>query len=282
MLILGSIPSKETIHRTYQELVDEVLPVNGFEMENLGVSADTTKNVYGLRRGDFSKPTIMIVGSQHGSEWTAAHGVIMFLKALVGDPEHPMALRNHLQKLDIMFSWYIIPCANPWGYEHKSRHNYNGVNLNNDHETKVENETKILHEKFEELKPAMLIDCHTLIDYPDTSDPYNVLTVGKRSAERWVIGVNQTMQVIMNKQIKTGGAYMGAIGGSTQILRNYASAEPSRNGKNTIGTLVEAAARKKDGTYTTPDERAFFCANGILVKCIHFEHWFTNRTLFPR
>ena len=80
-------------------------------------------NIYSLNIGDLSKPMFFFYAVVHGSEWEPGYGLITFAKFIVSHTNSgPLDFRR--------FSVKIIPCMNPWGYDHYKRQNANGVDLN--------------------------------------------------------------------------------------------------------------------------------------------------------
>lgn len=75
---------------------------------------------------NYKRPKLIISAGQHGFEKTANFGVYWFAKNLLEDWENNDFLayvRNHVQII-------IMPCLNPYGFDHDVYINANGVNLN--------------------------------------------------------------------------------------------------------------------------------------------------------
>ena len=157
----------------YNDLVAS-LSDTGATVETLGPSADENVNVYGLKYGDTSvKPTILIVGDQHGSEWRASYYVRDFIEYITG--KQKFYDQDLIQKINDTFAFYFIPSASPTGYIDETYNNRNGVNLNRNYDNNWSNfdeatrgsepfsefETQYIRDKVLELKPIMVIDCHT-------------------------------------------------------------------------------------------------------------------------
>lgn len=71
-------------------------------------------------------PTFLIVASQHGFEKSAAYGTYYFARDLVYNFDKNPVLNSIRTKCAV----YVIPVANPYGFDNKLRKNANGVDLN--------------------------------------------------------------------------------------------------------------------------------------------------------
>lgn len=170
---------------TYAELVDS-LADTGCTVEQLGISSDGTNNLYGIHYGDLvNKPTVLVVGAQHGSEWVGAHYPIEFMRRIANADYYDEDVINSLRDT---FGFYCIVAANPYGYENVSYTNANGVNLNRNYDNNWESyevthpsqekgtapfsepETQIIRDKFLELQPILAFDCHTTGETPGGID----------------------------------------------------------------------------------------------------------------
>lgn len=172
-----------TKYPTYKEFSD-TLNIEGWERYDLGVCSDGVNHVYGFSYGDLSKPTIYIQGTIHGKhEWRCGHWLKRFMEIINSPNGLPQA--EMIYKIRTRFSFYIIPCLNPFGYENDKYRNANGVNLNRnfppyweDYETPQhvvdagypneegpapfsEVETQMVRDVVMEHKPSLFIDCHT-------------------------------------------------------------------------------------------------------------------------
>jgi hypothetical protein len=159
------------------------LPPVGCTLHDLGVCSDGVNHVYGLSLGtlDGSKPIIYIEGTIHGAhEWRCAHWVKKFMERLAS-PSNVPAAASLLKRLTRKFSFYAIPCLNPYGYENNAYVNANGVNLNRnfdagwtDYPTTEpfddqykgtaafsEPETLMVKSVVETYSPLLTVDCHT-------------------------------------------------------------------------------------------------------------------------
>ena len=82
-------------------------------------------NTKGARSRDsvIAKPKVLIMSGTHGDERSAVVGLYHLVKAMC---EHNYALNS----ITDFCEFRIIPVVNPYGYDHNSRLNSNGVNIN--------------------------------------------------------------------------------------------------------------------------------------------------------
>ncbi len=81
------------------------------------------RQVWSFNIGDEADPTMYFGGSIHGWEWENAYGLMRLAEILCEDPK--------VERLDTRkLHFKMIPVQNPWGFEHFTRQNANGVDLN--------------------------------------------------------------------------------------------------------------------------------------------------------
>jgi len=111
---------------TYAELVSQMqalarqYPKITFAREGPSTgSAD----VCSLSIGDPGKPGLLILGAVHGNEWENGPGLLTFMRRVAeGRPDLGFdPAQVHLK---------VVPVMSPWGFDHVSRLNGHGVNLN--------------------------------------------------------------------------------------------------------------------------------------------------------
>lgn len=138
----GSDYSGFTINTLYSEMItawDELVEDSKGYMtkETIGTASDgQTMYCYKLmplryRNGTGAQitnnpPTFLIVPSQHGYEKSAAYGTYYLARDLVYNFDKNPVLNSLRTKCCLL----IIPVANPYGFDNKTRKNYNGVDLN--------------------------------------------------------------------------------------------------------------------------------------------------------
>lgn len=104
------------------------------DYHEMGLASDGTTTMYYYtfnpitnQDGDnYKRPKIIVSAGQHGFEKTANFGLYWFAKNLLEDWEDNDFLayvRNHVQLI-------IMPMLNPYGFDHDTYTNANGVNLN--------------------------------------------------------------------------------------------------------------------------------------------------------
>ena len=140
--------------------------------------------------GDQTNPTMLLGAAIHGWEWENAFGLLRFAQVLGHNPR--------VEGLDTRKLHYkILPIQNPWGYDHFTRQNASGVDLNRnfdchwaqlptvqdvptpwDYNYKgtqpaSERETQVVQRIIDQHEPVCYIDFHTA-DYimlrPHTGD----------------------------------------------------------------------------------------------------------------
>ena len=165
-----------TKKNNYQEVVSMISQA-GFDLINLGESSVPEYNIYGISVGDTTKkPVIYLQGQIHGAhEWRATHFILEFMKILKNPPA---SHATYIEQIKKDFSFYAIPCLNPYGYENNTYYNANGVNLNRNYDYNWANyddsndpypkgsspfsepETQISRDVVLDLKPMVAMDWH--------------------------------------------------------------------------------------------------------------------------
>lgn len=78
---------------------------------------------YQVSKNAGEKPIVLVVVGEHSNEMNSAMVGFYAYKEVVNG-----ALTQYLDYVDFVF----VPMLSPWGYDHDSRNNYNGVNINRD------------------------------------------------------------------------------------------------------------------------------------------------------
>lgn len=169
---------KQPYDEYIQDTID-LIGLDGWELEDLGVCSDGTNHIYGLSLGDKNKPTIFIEQTHGLSEWRTCYWIRGFAKELVNPTN--LIHKPMMNALRRKFHFYVIPCLNVYGYINNTRWNANRVDLNRNFPpfwddfvvedpdnwgTKgdapfSEVESQIIRDKVQELKPVMFLDFHT-------------------------------------------------------------------------------------------------------------------------
>lgn len=74
----------------------------------------------------YPKPKILIIGCQHGNEKSAAVVITSLIEHLLFDESYKDIAEN--------YDWYFVPIVNIYGYNHNTRNNEDGVNINRDYD----------------------------------------------------------------------------------------------------------------------------------------------------
>lgn len=131
----------------YDSLVSELKSLEkesrNIELEIIGKSVNK-KNIYLVKIGKYNpkNPTILILTQQHGNEGLPTESALKFIKRLSQNSKNNIFL---LSKVNVL----VVPRLNVDGAEGidgiPTRFNYNQVDLNRDHFSKTQPETKALH-----------------------------------------------------------------------------------------------------------------------------------------
>jgi len=131
-----------------------------------------------LSLGRPGQPAFLFTNGIHGWEWEAGYGLLHLAELLAG-PQPPEGLDSH------RFHLKVVPQLNPFGYDHDTRQNANGVDLNRNFPCAWEGfvssqdisvpwdfdykgpapasevETRIVQRLIAEMQPRCLLDFHT-------------------------------------------------------------------------------------------------------------------------
>ncbi|MFP3904549.1 MAG: M14 family zinc carboxypeptidase [Armatimonadota bacterium] len=149
---------------------------HGLRTVNEGPCCDG-RDMYTLRFGEESKPTVYLGGAIHGWEWENCYGLVRMAELLGTGAEIGFdPTRLH---------WVIMPVQNPWGFDNFTRQNGSGVDLNRNFDHGWEElpmpqdvatpwdynykgtrpacakETQIIQGLVDRFRPVGLIDFHT-------------------------------------------------------------------------------------------------------------------------
>ncbi len=148
----------------------------GLQMVAEGPCSDG-REMYTLRFGDPNRPTVYFGAAVHGWEWENCYGLLRLAELLGEGADLGMDVTS--------LHWVIMPVQNPWGFDHFTRQNGAGVDLNRNFDHGWEEypmpqdvavpwdynykgtrpasarETQIIQRIIDELRPIGLIDFHT-------------------------------------------------------------------------------------------------------------------------
>ena len=160
------------------------------------------RQLYTLRIGKASNPSVYFGGAVHGWEWENCYGLVR-LAELVGE-------NKNLDGLDTTkLHWVIMPVQNPYGFDHFLRQNGDGVDLNRNFDHAWEEypmpqdvpmpwdynykgscaasalETQIVQGLLDELRPVGVLDFHTA---------HYVLMPSRKSNKKLVAAIHKSIK----------------------------------------------------------------------------------------
>lgn len=207
------------------------------------------------------KPTVMLLGSQHGNESSSAEAIQQLARELVAG-QHPALL----DRLNLV----LVAMANPDGRDLSTRHNANNDNTNIDYVALNAGETRLLVDALHRFDPDVVYDAHESgiwkrvltreqgwmtdveaqfdmgnnpnIDGPlrDYTEQRLLPALIERVSDAGLAAVRYRGEITdINQSVARGGL------GITN-LRNYAAMQ------GRVSILVENRLDNKDGRYPTP------------------------------
>src|SRR5690625_3579636 len=247
----------------------EKLPLEGWTLENLGVSEDDRYDIYGMKLNSNveGKPYFFIRSAVHGDEWTTAYYAKYFAK-FIGNPDlAPHDLVEYFVKLKFNYNWYWIPIHNPWGYENDRRENSNGVNLNDDLGEQSQLETIYLVEKFNEYKPISIIDCH---NWDHHSTPCHAMSIYRPGQYDRTVCREVLFNSLDNLQFVTRelvNEYTSS-GHDPTKFRSWSARRQSSSGENCMSWLIET---DRLASFSRQMTQGF---NALFIFCLYTDIWF--------
>jgi hypothetical protein len=209
------------------------------------------RDVVLVRLGDDARArwNILFYAQQHGDEISGKDALLYLIRDLAANP----------RKLPADTAIWILPMMNPDGAEAGTRANGAGSDLNRDHMTLLQPETRALHRVVQRVQPEIAVDCHEFgrdpaswrtrgwEKWPDiTLDRLNnPLFDGARieAADRWI-------DAAAAAEKKAGHPFLRYwVGGVPPHDEQRHSAPDVDSAMNMIGTygglsfIIEAAAR---------------------------------------
>jgi len=174
-------------------------------------------------RFDPSRPTVMVIGQQHGNEPAGGEAVLALAQQFASVPNAAL-----LQKVNLV----LVPRGNPDGAEHFTRVTANGIDVNRDHLLLRTPEARLLAAATLRFRPQVVLDLHEF-------------TVGGR----WIDKFDAVMKYDGLLQPATVGNLDAAIAASAQ--RDYADAVQAafaREGLQGFKYHTTAAGKASDRT----------------------------------
>jgi hypothetical protein len=112
---------------------------------------------------DRTKPTVLVIASQHGNEQSAKEAALRLIRDLaLGD------MKGLLKKINVL----VIPQANPYGNQFDIRRNETGLDMNRDHVKLEAAGVEAIHRVFRAWMPEVTIDVH------EKGDDYYRVSIG--------------------------------------------------------------------------------------------------------
>jgi Zinc carboxypeptidase len=241
---------------SYADMKAFLESVDGKGPVHVSVEGTTTKgrSIYLVHLGRSAQPawTILFYAQQHGDEISGKDALLYLIRDI---SEHPERLPEDV-------SVWIVPMMNPDGAEAGTRVNGAGADLNRDHITLDQPETRALYQVVRRVRPDLAVDCHEFgreseawrkagwAKWPDiTMDRLNNPLFDRTlmaAGDRWVDGG-------ATAEAKAGHPFLRYwVGGLPPDNEQRHSAPDIDSGMNGIGTygglsfIIEAAARDGD------------------------------------
>jgi hypothetical protein len=133
------------------QVVGQASPAGDFPGASLYLAVVTAEGVDTPRALNRKKPTILVLGAQHGNEHSGKEAALALIRDLaVGD------LKPLLQQVNVL----VMPQTNPFGNLADKRPNEQGLDLNRDHVKLESPETRAIHAVFSAWMPEVSLDVH--------------------------------------------------------------------------------------------------------------------------
>jgi len=248
-------PKSLTKTISYADMESLLKSVNRKGIVSVSVEGKTTKgrSIY-LVHARAAKPewTVLFYAQQHGDEISGKDALLYLIRDLAKKP----ALLP--EGVDL----WIMPMMNPDGAEAGTRVNGAGVDINRDHITLEQPETRALHRVVQRIRPHIAVDCH---EFARETEGY-----GKRGWTKWpeitMDAINnplfdKNLMTIANDWVAAAGRAANKegysflrywVGGVPPDEEQRHSAPDIDSGMNAIGAyggmsfIMEAAARSGD------------------------------------
>ena len=246
----------------------------GSPIESLLVAAEI--NEFEDASGLGNKITVMLVGSQHGSEPSGAEALLLVARDVIEGE-----LKPYLEDMNFIF----IPNSNPDGRDLNRRVNGNGINLSTNYTMLSEPESRALVDALHKWKPEVVLDIHEsavlkkkslgkqgfLIDFEAQFEAANNPNVDEEiralSFERLLPEIIRQV----NAQGLPAQRYIGEITNIQQrITHGGLSLRNLRNMAGMMGSfsfLLENRVDPSTGTYPTPRNIRVRVAKQYLCVC---------------
>ncbi len=242
------------------------------------------RDMWTLRYGDPTRPTIYLGAAIHGWEWENCYGLLRLAELLGSGAD----LGIDVDRLH----WVIMPIQNPWGFENFTRQNSSGVDLNRNFDHGWEEypmpqdvampwdynykgtrpacarETQIVQGLIDRFRPVGLIDFHTA---------HYILMPAAGCDERLVGAIHEDIKDRLRDRFICQAPYNGAYQQVNMDRRSdlvdapYAICYAADRGCK-APILIEMSGNRDDthGTVVVTDTVVEICL-ALAGKCIEFE-----------
>jgi len=145
------------------QVIGQTSETRNFKQKDFFLCIITEEGVDSPHKLNRSKPTFLLIGSQHGSEQSAKEAALSIVRDLAMGELKPL-----LKKLNFL----IIPQANPYGNWFNQRRNEQDLDLNRDHVKLEAPEVEAIHHVFRTWMPEVTMDVH------EKGDSYYRVSIG--------------------------------------------------------------------------------------------------------
>ncbi|GIX06466.1 MAG: hypothetical protein KatS3mg115_0869 [Candidatus Poribacteria bacterium] len=134
--------------RDYQRIVKRLEALDRTTWELLTLAQASGFPIYGVRSVASRRlPSVYLSAGTHGDEPAGVEAVLRFLEA-------------QGERWTECFSFWVLPCLNPWGYVHDRRENADGVDLNWAYDREELPEIRAVHHWVAGRRFALAVDLH--------------------------------------------------------------------------------------------------------------------------
>jgi hypothetical protein len=182
---------------------------NGIEISISGIS-QLGQEIPLLKMGT-GKKVVLGWSQMHGNETTTTKAVFDFLKFISQKDSFQKEIKLFLET----YTLFLIPILNPDGADAYTRENANSIDLNRDAKQLSQNESKILHEIFQKVKPELCLNLHdqrsiygfesgmpaTISFLAPAANEDRSLTPSRKIGMEHIVRINDMLQKIIPGQV---------------------------------------------------------------------------------
>ena len=182
---------------------------NHYEVSILGVS-ELGKEIPMIKIGS-GKRIVLAWSQMHGNESTTTKTIFDFLKFVTQKDDFKDEIKSFLND----FTLYVIPILNPDGASLYTRNNANNIDLNREAQDLSQNESRVLMNAFNKLKPNLCLNLHgqrsifgletkkpaTVSFLSPSSNMDRKVTDSRRIAMELIVGLNEYLQKLIPGQV---------------------------------------------------------------------------------